>query len=285
MGKKIKQKMKNSVIQKYRFTIRNVENFEVLWSQKISKLNIYSVIIGASLVLIILTFVTLVFTPVREIIPGFPNKEMRREILYNKVEVDSLVNEIVKRDSYISKIKEIIQGNVDDVNSRPELSSENIVKSDSLHSNKEDIIKSNNTQVINSKTIDNTLITSSSIRKNYFYCPIKGVITNGFNPENSHFGIDIASDEKDIFSIANGVVVLSTWTLETGYTIQIQHANNLISVYKHNSVLLKEEGEDVVAGEIIAVYGNSGEITTGPHLHFEMWLNGKAVNPIDYIIF
>jgi len=120
----------------------------------------------------------------------------------------------------------------------------------------------------------------------HFIVPLKGIVSNEFNHEKSHFGIDIVpGNDETVLATLSGTVILSTWSVETGYIIAIQHNWNLVSFYKHNSVLLKKVGDRVKTGESIAIVGNSGEQTTGPHLHFEIWHNGTPTNPRDYIIF
>lgn len=126
----------------------------------------------------------------------------------------------------------------------------------------------------------------SGIAAYSFFSPIKGIVTEKFQPLSSHYGVDIASKKDEaIKSCLDGTVIMSSWTSETGYVIAIQHNNNLISLYKHNSILLKKIGGFVRAGEAIAIVGNTGEISSGPHLHFELWYNGSAVNPEEYINF
>ena len=120
----------------------------------------------------------------------------------------------------------------------------------------------------------------------FFFPPIIGIITAPFNPKIEHYGVDIVAKEKEpIKCIANGVVIFSSWTVEEGWIIAIQHSKNFVSIYKHNSALLKKVGNFVEAGDIIAIMGNSGELTTGPHLHFELWYEGVPVNPADFILF
>jgi murein DD-endopeptidase MepM/ murein hydrolase activator NlpD len=127
---------------------------------------------------------------------------------------------------------------------------------------------------------------SGSISNFFFFTPIQGIISNGYNPANRHFGIDIVSKMNEaVKSVLDGTVILSAWTLQTGNIIAVQHQSNIISVYKHNSVLLKKEGDNVKAGDPIAIVGESGEMQTGPHLHFELWYNGNPVNPREYISF
>ena len=131
-----------------------------------------------------------------------------------------------------------------------------------------------------------TSVGNQSIEKLLFFLPVKGLITESFNIEDKHYGVDVVTKENELIkSTLNGVVVMSSWTSETGHVIVIQHENNLLSVYKHNSVLLKDQGERVEAGEAIAIIGNSGKWSSGPHLHFELWHNNKPVDPEQYILF
>jgi murein DD-endopeptidase MepM/ murein hydrolase activator NlpD len=133
---------------------------------------------------------------------------------------------------------------------------------------------------------DKTSAKGSSMRNLTFFTPVKGMVTSVFDPLRKHFGIDIvAARDQVIKSVQDGTVIFSGWTVETGYVIAIQHPGNVISVYKHNSVLLKKEGNIVHAGETVAIIGETGELSTGPHLHLELWINGIPVNPVDYIIF
>jgi murein DD-endopeptidase MepM/ murein hydrolase activator NlpD len=127
---------------------------------------------------------------------------------------------------------------------------------------------------------------SGSIADFYFFSPVKGTISSLFNPIANHFGVDISTPKNEpVKATLDGKVIFSDWTLETGNTITVQHSNNIISTYKHNSVLFKKVGNFVAAGEVIAIVGNTGELSNGPHLHFELWYNGIAVNPKDFINF
>lgn len=119
-----------------------------------------------------------------------------------------------------------------------------------------------------------------------FFVPVNGLVTNKFNRNNKHFGVDVvAVSDAVIKAAADGTVVFSGWTVEGGYVIGIQHESNIISICKHNASVLCREGDVVKAGDAIAILGDSGTTSTGPHLHFELWVNGRAVNPEDYISF
>ncbi len=119
-----------------------------------------------------------------------------------------------------------------------------------------------------------------------FFTPIKGIVTNHFDASKQHFGVDLAAPRNEAVKAAyDGVVFFSEWTAETGNVLAIQHPANVITVYKHNSVLLRKQGAFVRAGETISIIGNSGELSTGPHLHFEIWINGTAVDPEKFMSF
>jgi len=127
---------------------------------------------------------------------------------------------------------------------------------------------------------------SRTLNELQFFTPVKGIITGEFSPADGHFGVDLVAGPNEVVkAVLDGTVTMSTWTLETGYVIQIQHDYELISVYKHNATLFKSVGEKVAAGDAIAIVGNSGELTTGPHLHFELWHDRVPLNPADYIVF
>ena len=133
---------------------------------------------------------------------------------------------------------------------------------------------------------DKTSGSGSTMRNLTFYSPIKGIVSKEFDPLRKHFGVDIVAPRDEVIkSVQDGTVIFSSWTVETGYVIAVQHPGNVISVYKHNSVLLKKEGNIVHAGETVAIIGQTGELSNGPHLHLELWVNGVPVNPKDYIVF
>ena len=128
--------------------------------------------------------------------------------------------------------------------------------------------------------------TAETDRPVVFYKPVDGVITDFFDSKQKHFGIDlVAKENARVSSVLNGTVVLSSWTYETGHVIGIQHDNGYFSLYKHNSVILRSVGDFVSAGEHIAIVGDSGNLSSGPHLHFELWQHGMPVNPVNYILF
>lgn len=204
---------------------------------------------------------------------------------------DSLEENLKNKDLYLYNLKNIMDGKevVAKLPEKPD-SSTNKYSNISFSKSKEDSMLRVEVEKQDKYSIaasdNSTGSTISSISSFLFFTPLKGMITNNFNPEEDHFGIDIvAAKDEAIKATLDGSVIFSEWILKTGYTIAIQHEGNLISVYKHNSALLKKEGDDVKAGEVVAIIGETGELSSGPHLHFELWYNGTPVNPRDYMVF
>lgn len=263
----------------------NDTSFQSVWSIKLTRLKFISLAGLLSTILITIGIFIISATGLKEYIPGYPKAEYRQMLLRNNLKIDSLEQEIVKRDEFFTGIKSIISGETP-VEEPP---SDSTYKSHQIT-----FSKFNHDSVFQDKILAEQLSLSSQKNENktqeigqiHFYPPVKGIITNKFNASSEHYGIDLVSDKNArISSILDGTVVFSGWTLETGYVLYIQHRYDLISVYKHNSQLLKETGERVKAGEAIAIIGNTGELSTGPHLHFEMWHTGSALNPEEYIDF
>ena len=277
----------NKLKHKYRLVFFNDNTFEEVWHLRLSLYNVLSVVGAISLFLVVLVIVLMAFTPLRELIPGYPNEDMRRKIVQSALRPDSLEKKIQLRDQYFANLNALISG-------------EEPIKYDSaqkLDKNYKNIkfAKSVQDSMFRQRfeeeeqfnfAVARTSKHESSIAEMHFFPPVKGIITNAFDAKENHLGIDIVGAPNEVVKATlDGTIVLATWTLETGYLIQIQHQNNIISVYKHNANLLQKVGTQVRAGDAIAILGNSGELTTGPHLHFELWYNGKPVNPQDYIIF
>lgn len=241
----IKEKKKNIVNKlkhKYRLIIYNDDTFEEVGFLRLSRLNLFSVI-GTALILLI-TGVTLLiaFTPIREFIPGYPDGNMRRNIINNVYKLDSLEREIEIRDRYFQSINTIIRGetpmsfeNTQDTT----VSYEEITFDKSEH---DSLLRQ---QIEEEELFNLTLLNSGSNKTDFssihFYPPVKGLVTNSFNPNENHYGTDIVTESnKVVVAALDGTVTMANWTLETGYIVQIQHENNLISIYKHNSELLKK---------------------------------------------
>lgn len=277
------------LFHKYRLVLLDNHSYNEVWSKNVNRLKIYLLFITYSLFLISSVVAVIIYTPLKNHIPGYPNEEMIQNIKLNAIIADSLEQQLIIKEQYLDNIKTIIAGG-DPINYLNDKNKEIITtkKTATPQSPREDSLLRNHIEV--EEAFDFSFLENinkkDNISKLHFYPPLKGMVTNPFNPSENHYGIDIVSTQNEVISAPlNGSVIMATWTLETGYVIQIQHDNDLISVCKHNAELLKKQGERVKAGEAIAIMGNSGELTTGPHLHFELWHKGSPINPADYIIF
>ncbi len=279
--KKFYSKLKNQ----YRLIIYNDTTFQSVWSMKLSRLKVFTATSLMSAIIVVLVILLIATTGLREYIPGYPKAEYRQMLIRSALKVDSLETELAKRDRFFKGIQTIMSGEV------PE--DDHIVEAESRSSEVE-FQQYNHDSIFQDELLAEQLSLSlqpendnkTDISRMHFFVPVKGVITEHFNSSSDHFGIDLVSEANArISSVLNGTVIFSGWTLKTGYSIYVQHEGNLVSVYKHNSELLKNEGDHVSAGEAIAIIGNTGELSTGPHLHFELWHDGKALNPEHYIDF
>ena len=224
------------------------------------------------------------FTPLRNYLPGYMNSEVRELVVTNALRVDSLQQLLNRQNHYIMNIQDIFSGKVstDTVSSIDSLT---MIRSEELmeRTEAEELFRKQyeESERYNLTTMDNAPLTTGLV----FYRPTRGMISSEFDANKKHFGIDIAaSPNESVLAVLDGTVILSTYTAETGYVIQVQHAQNIVSVYKHCGSLLKKAGDTVKAGEAIALVGNTGENTTGPHLHFELWSKGRALDPSKYIV-
>lgn len=278
---------------KYRFAIFNEQTYEELFVVRLSRLNVFTIVGTFGIVLIILVSILISFTGLREYIPGYPDSQQRLLIVRNAQRVDSLLVEIEKRDNFINNFQNIIKGEVPepgedvDRNVQTALNEASDMDLSFSRSAEDSLLRM---QVEREErfnlSVRETPSRAIALESAFFVSPIKGMVVNTFGETSGHYGVDIvAAPGSRVASIMDGMVVFSGWTVETGYVIQIQHQNNLISIYKHNEIILKEVGQVVKAGEAIARVGNSGELTSGPHLHFELWYNGLPLNPVDYISF
>lgn len=280
--KKIFQMLKDH----YRLIIYNDSSIQTVWSIKLTPIKVLTLGSIGAILLILFTTVIIAYTPLRENIPGYPSAKVRQQIIYNYILVDSLENEIKNRDSYFEKIKTLFQGDVPLDESSTPSSGLKTYDVKFKNSNADSIFQDKLLEEKLNLSISNNQKKLPSISNIHFFTPLRGLITNKFNTKTEHFAVDIVgSPNSRISSVLDGTVVFAGWTMSTGYSIYIQHENNLISAYKHNAELLKEVGDKVKAGDAIAIMGNSGELTTGPHLHFELWHNGTALDPETYIDF
>ncbi|CAM1345979.1 M23 family metallopeptidase [Tenacibaculum crassostreae] len=286
MAKTKKQrKIKQKLTDKYRLVILNEDTFQERFSLKLSRLNVF--VFGGifSVLLIVLTTLLIAFTGIREYIPGYSSTALKKKATKLTYEADSLKNRLAIIESYTRALKPVLTGEIepekiDSITSEIQTIT---VDENKLLATKEDSLFR---EKIENKNLFPLYQGGNSKAKIVFFSPLTGNISQSFDVNEKHYAIDIvAQTGTPVKSVADGTVILAEWTAETGYVLTIQHANEFISVYKHNGTLLKQQGDVVKSGEAIASVGSTGELTTGPHLHFELWNDGFPVNPINYIDF
>jgi murein DD-endopeptidase MepM/ murein hydrolase activator NlpD len=280
-----KKTFSNWLTSKYLLIIRNEENFaeKTTLSFNYARLLLLISAIGILMLGLAIYLVTVVLEQWLD--PRHAQMVANREVLALSMRIDSLQTEVDRKDLYIQNIRKIFSGEeiVTQADNQIEVEAKMpdfkpIQPIDSqLRKEYED------TEISDLRSISLSASTYE-FRNQYLFRPLDGIITDQFNPKKDHFGVDLVAKENEpVRVVADGVVILSSWTLDGGYVIAVQHTGNLISVYKHNSELFKNVGSFVASGEVIATIGNTGELTSGPHLHLELWHNGNPVNPQEYI--
>lgn len=289
---KNKEKLRDRIRKKYRIVIYNNETYEEKVHFKLTLLNFINVVFVSSILLIVLVIYLIAFTPLREYIPGYTDVSLNRRVYEMERRADSLEIIFKQKDLYINNLKNIITGTGfenDSINSLLTKSNNTNFENINVKNSEKDSIFRIAYETETRNNLFNNSIRSSTpqeFKLVSLFAPINGIVTNHFNREEKHYGTDLVSSNNSIIkAVADGTVIYSDWTVENGYCIGIQHNGNLFSVYKHNAVLLKNDGDFVSAGDAIAMYGNSGSLSTGPHLHFELWYNGTPLDPEDYISF
>jgi len=283
---KPKKKFAKKLLHKYRMVVLNEDTFEERFSFRLTRLNVFVAVGILAILLIAMTTFLIAFTPLREYIPGYSSAALKEKATKLAYTSDSLQNRMRMNDQYLKSIQDALRGEFDvqqldrdSILSQPitdlEYQEINRIKADSLL--REEVAQEDKYNILPTAT-DNINFS--------LFPPVKGTISENYNIENKHYAIDIVTTRNSpIKSVADGRVIFAEWTAETGYVIIIEHSYGLLSVYKHNASLSKSQGDIVRSGEVIATAGNTGEFTTGPHLHFELWNEGNPVDPSEYIDF
>ncbi len=286
-GKLLMKRLKS----KFRLNIINESTFEEKFTYSLTPMNV--LIMFGSLLFIFgfLIYLLVAFTPLRNyVIPDYASAELSADASHARYLADSLLEESRKSQKYLDNLQMILNGQspgvsgVDSMNSKEPITN----VSDSLNNEISTLDSALRDKVVNldrygiSLGVDNDVVAQGAL----MFPPVNGPVSSVFNPKDGHYGIDIVAPEDDpVKAVLDGTVIVAAFTSEDGNIIQIQHANNIVSVYKHNSALLRRQGDQVRAGESIAFIGDSGDHSEGPHLHFEIWESGVPVNPADYISF
>lgn len=270
---------------KYKISITNENTLEEVAALYVSKLNGLSTLVIVLLILFAIAASIITFTPLRNYLPGYMNSEVRTQIVRNALRVDSLQGIVERQNLYVMNIQDIFKGaiRVDTVLSMANLTE---IREDSLMERTEREAEFRKQYEEAEKYNLTTINIQAEVGGLIFYTPTRGIISSHFDGDGKHPGIDIAANPSEsVLATLDGTVIFSGYTAETGYVIAIQHSQEFISVYKHCAALLKQAGNLIKGGDVIAVVGNTGTLTTGPHLHFELWHKGRAVDPVNYILF
>ena len=281
-----KKKLQTKLLHKYRLVVLNEDTFEERFAVKLTRLNVFSLSSLAAIILIILTTLLIVLTPLREYIPGYSSAALQKQALNLSYKTDSLIKAINMNDLYIKSIKSALSGEVSSV----VINKDSIFKAAQADTDVFELIPSAADSILREKVSRedkyNFFETAISAKDFLFFPPVNGPLSAGFDSKEKHFAVDIVTPvNTPVKSTSDGRVIFTSWTTEAGYVIIIDHGNELISVYKHNSSLTKTQGEIVKSREVIAISGGSGELSSGPHLHFELWSNGVPLNPANFMDF
>ena len=264
----------------YKVVVSSEDTFEEKFAFKASKINVFVLMLVYSVILISFTISVVFFTQLRELVPGYSSSDLLSRAIYLTQKTDSLERQIELNNKFYKSIEDVLSGKTDEFIERDNIPIDSSLNDKNLFSispNSEDSILRN---YVDNQDKFNLTKNELVIENKMFFSPIKGDITQTFNYEENHFAIDIAAEiGTPVKSILDGKILFSEWSVDTGHVIIVDHGDNIVSVYKHNSKSLKEQNDFVQAGEVIAYSGNQGNLSSGPHLHFELWKNGTPIDP------
>lgn len=284
--KKEKKRFAKKLLHKYRLVILNEDTFEERFAIKLTRLNVFILGSFTAIFLIVGTILLIAFTPLREYIPGYSSTALKRQAAELSDKTDSLQQVIVMNERYYESIRKVLTGDV----KTETLNKDSIIDAAEKDISQLSLNRSREDSLLREKVDQEdkySLFESATSRVNFvLFPPVNGTISQSYDVSTKHYAVDlVVPKDTPVKATADGTVIFAEWTSETGYVILLEHSEGLLSVYKHNTSLTKEQGELVKAGEVIAISGNSGELSTGPHLHFELWSNGYPVDPTTFIDF
>jgi murein DD-endopeptidase MepM/ murein hydrolase activator NlpD len=284
--KKKPKKIKNKLLDRYKLVILNENTFEERLTFKLTRLNVFVVVSLSAMFLIAVTYTIIAFTPLREYIPGYSSTALKMKATELNYKTDSLQRVIAMNDRYYASIKQVLKGDLNP----SDFNKDSIIEAVKLEASEVDLNPTIEDSLLREKVDKEdkyNLFESATTATNFvLFPPVNGTISEPYNAKEKHYAVDIAVvKDTPVKATADGIVIFSEWTTSTGHVIILEHSYGLISVYKHNAALTKEQGDLVKAGEVIAIAGNSGKLSTGPHLHFELWNDGYPINPTNFIDF
>ncbi|WP_438961170.1 M23 family metallopeptidase [Nonlabens sp.] len=281
-----KGKLKQKWLHRYRMIVLNDDTFEERFSLKLTRLNVFMVTAISAIILIALTTVLIAFTPLREFIPGYASTKLTKDVIHLEAKTDSLLTSIALQQQKYDRIQMVLSGNItaaeyakiDSVARIETAMNQEVpeqIKEDSIL--REEVAREDKYNVIEGATARTNFV---------FFVPVKGIISDPFNAQKKHYAVDItATINSPVKAAADGTVIFAGWSSDTGNTILMEHSYGVLTVYKHMATLNKSQNDQVQAGEVIGIIGNTGEFTTGPHLHFELWMDGYPQDPTNFINF
>jgi len=288
-----KKDWKKKLKEHYRLVVMNNDTFREVGSYRLNLLSLYILISSLIVAFTLLVFTLIVYTPLKRYIPGYGDYAQISKLNALQDKVNKLETELDDQSVYTSNIKKIMTGDIeterdieDKSSNQPVVAPKAISRIPEDEQLRKQMVMGFSNQNNGAKSNKNYLPINLPLESIPFASPVKGIVTSQFELNLQHYGIDIAAPSNTpITAILNGHVIIADWTLETGFTIGIQHDHDIISFYKHNNALLKKVGDSIKTGEAIAIIGNTGTHTTGPHLHFEIWSQGRAVDPSKFVKF
>jgi murein DD-endopeptidase MepM/ murein hydrolase activator NlpD len=269
-----------SLINDYKIVISSEDTFEEKLSFKANKINAFIIMLVYSIILISFTISIVFFTQLRELVPGYSSSDLLNKAIYLTEKTDSLEQQIALNNKFYQSIEDVLSGKTEDFVPKEVLEADTNYNNFDIKTINPNIQDSILRSYVDNEDKFNLTKNELVIENKMFFTPIMGEITQGFNSKDNHYALDISADiGTPVKSILEGKIIFSEWSVDTGYVIIIDHGQDIISVYKHNSKALKKQNDFVQAGEVIAYSGNQGNLSTGPHLHFELWKNGTPINP------
>lgn len=282
-----KKKLIKKLHHKYRLSIYNDSNLEEVWFLRLSRMNVL-VVLGSLIILIIFGVTILIsFTPLREFIPGYPDKNTRRTIVANALKVDSLERELSMWQRHLDNINKVLSGKpTEAIESKPDTTKKyknlELGRSDEDSKFRAEVEAAERYKL----AVFDKVKKPQGITGVRFYTPVKGKVLKPFNSQAGQLGVVVSVAPNElVLATLEGTVVSAGWSMDNGYSVVVQHSNNLVSVYKYNSQVIKKVGEKVRAGQAIAVVGTRKEQNNAAQLLFELWYNGVPINPQQYVIF
>ena len=283
--KKKDKHLANKLLHKYRLVVLNEDTFEERFAIKLNRLNVFVLTALSSIFLVVFTTLLIAYTPLKEYIPGYSSTSLKKKATVLTYKADSLQQQILINERYYASIKKVLTGDVLEVN----FNRDSIIEA-AKNDEQITVLTNREDSLLRAKADKedkyNLFETETNTTNFVLFPPVNGTLSDNYNIEEKHFAVDVVVPENTpVKATANGTVIFVEWTVSTGYVVILEHKNELISIYKHNGSVTKDQGDLVKAGEVIAMSGNTGEFSTGPHLHFELWSKGYPINPTNFIDF